>query len=308
MATLVDIHSHLFSRVFFETLSADSPFRKASSLSIDESIARTCRDVSIDEPSQRLTEHVARWLAELDEHGVNHLVTFASVPEEAEVVQEAVRLADGRMTGFAVVNPATDDSPARLAKLFDEMGMRGILLFPALHGYRVDDPSLAKFFEALEERGGIAVVHCGLLSIPLRDRFGLRRPQDITLANPLFLMPVANRHRRATFLIPHMGAGMFRETLMLGSQCENVMVDTSSSNGWVKTQATGLSLADALERVLAVFGPERVIFGTDSSVFPRGWRRDILLAQREAMGSIGTPAEHQELIFGGNAMRLLLCS
>lgn len=302
MSQLVDFHSHLFSRVFFETLAEASPLAGTT----DEKISAVCREAGITEPPARLTEHVAHWLAELDEHGIAHLVTFASVPEEADTVSEAVRLSNGRISGFAVMNPVADRADARLAHLFDQLGMRGVVLFPALHGYRVDDESLAPVFGELEARGGIAVVHCGMLSIPLRDKFQLRRPQDVKLADPLHLIPVANKHRRATFLVPHMGGGFFRETLMLGAQCENALVDTSSSNSWIKTQAAPLTLADALQRVLGVFGPERVLFGTDSSVFPRGWRRDVLVSQREALGSIDVAGGDRELIFGGNATRILL--
>jgi len=70
---------------------------------------------------------------------------------------------------------------------------------------------------------------------------------------------------------------------MAGAQCGNVYVDTSSSHSWLATEPNGLELADVFERALAVFGAERILFGTDSSLFPARWRRDLLLAQREAL-------------------------
>ena len=39
------------------------------------------------------------------------------------------------------------------------------------------------------------------------------------------------------------------------------------------------SLADVLRRAIEVLGPERILFGTDSSFFPRGWQRPIHEAQ-----------------------------
>ena len=84
-----------------------------------------------------------------------------------------------------------------------------------------------------------------------------------------------------------------------------LVVDTSSSNEWMRTEPVKLTLADVFERALGVFGTERILFGTDSSVFPRGWRRDILLAQREALGACGVREEEQAKIFGGNAARIL---
>ena len=35
-------------------------------------------------------------------------------------------------------------------------------------------------------------------------------------------------------IIPHFGAGLFREALMVADLCPNVLLDTSSSNGWIK--------------------------------------------------------------------------
>jgi len=107
------------------------------------------------------------------------------------------------------------------------------------------------------------------------------------------------------FVIPHFGAGFFRETLMAGSQCSNIYTDTSSTNSWMKTQAPQLTLRDVFERALGVFGPERILFGTDSNVFPAGWRADRRAEQRELLHALEVPAADQLKIFAGNAMRLL---
>lgn len=301
MGRLVDFHTHLFSRTFFESLA------RASSLpgTPEERLERVARDAELEVPSAAVPEHVARWIAELDAHGVVHAVTFASVPEEAPVVAEAVRGGGGRLTGMAVLDPRGPDAAGRCAKLLDELGMRGVVLFPALHGYRIDGAEARAVLAVLDERAAFAIVHCGLLSIPLRDRFGLPRPADLALANPLHLVAAADAHPRARFVVPHLGAGLFRETLMAGRACANVLVDTSSSNTWLRTQPVRITLADALERALDVFGPRRILFGTDSSVFPRGWRHDVLVAQREALGSLGLGDADRARVFGENAAELL---
>ena len=52
----------------------------------------------------------------------------------------------------------------------------------------------------------------------------------------LHVAAAADDHPQVSFVIPHFGAGFFRETLMAGRQAQNVCVDTSSSNGWLSTQ------------------------------------------------------------------------
>jgi uncharacterized protein len=106
-------------------------------------------------------------------------------------------------------------------------------------------------------------------------------------------------------VIPHFGAGFFRETLMAGAQCSNVYVDTSSSNSWIATQSPRLTLREVFAHALEVFGAERVLFGTDSNTFPSGWRIDRFEEQRAALSACGASSADQELIFAGNARALL---
>jgi uncharacterized protein len=301
MAFLADFHSHLFSRTLFEALGQASPLRGTPA----ERIERVTRSLGLALPSADDEEHLARWLDEMERHGVSHLVSFASAPEELAVVERLAPRAQGRISFFAFADPRRNGAAAELARLLEQGSVRGALFFPALHHYRIDGPEAAAMFEVLDAHGAPAVVHCGLLKIPLRERFGLPRQVDLGCANPLDLIGPAERFGRVVFVIPHIGAGFLRETLMAGAQCANIMVDTSSSHAWIATQPARLSLADVFERALSVFGPERILFGTDSSTFPRGWRRDLLLAQREALGACGVREEDRARILGMNAAQIL---
>jgi hypothetical protein len=82
-----------------------------------------------------------------------------------------------------------------------------------------------------------------------------------------------------------------------------VHLDTSSSNGWMKYHP-GLTLEAVFRQALAVAGSQRLVFGSDSSFFPRGWQKPVYDAQVAAMKSIGVNDEDRESIFGGNFDRL----
>ena len=69
---------------------------------------------------------------------------------------------------------------------------------------------------------------------------------------------------------------------MAADQCPNIHLDTSSSNGWIQYYP-GLTLDAVFRQALAVVGPSRLLFGTDSSFFPRGWQRAIFDAQLAAL-------------------------
>jgi predicted TIM-barrel fold metal-dependent hydrolase len=83
-----------------------------------------------------------------------------------------------------------------------------------------------------------------------------------------------------------------------------LLCHTSSSNSWMITQPQPLTLAEVFQKTRAVFGVERILFGTDSGVFPRGWRKDILEEQTQAMVQAGFSAAEMDMVLGGNAERL----
>jgi predicted TIM-barrel fold metal-dependent hydrolase len=127
---------------------------------------------------------------------------------------------------------------------------------------------------------------------------------DLRLGDPLAVAAVAVRHPGVPVIIPHFGAGLFREALMAADQAPNIVLDSSSSNGWIKFHH-GLTLRDVFARAVECVGPARILFGTDSSFFPRGWQQTILETQKGICVELGLDSAAQDAIFGGNFVRLL---
>lgn len=298
---IIDFHAHFFSRTFFETLAGQSPLPGTP----EERLAKVVAKTGIELPPEDVGQHLARWVEDLDRREVEHMATFASVPEEIPVVGEAAAQSNGRLSAFALVNPTVEGVPERVGGLLEGGVFKGVLVFPAMHHYHIGGPEARALLEVLNEHKATIYVHCGLLVVKLRDLLGLPRPQDLTYANPLSLVPAANAFPDVNFVIPHFGAGFFREALFAGSQCSNVYVDTSSSNSWRRTQFPCPSLREVFERTLDVLGPKRIVFGTDSNTFPTGWRNDRYEEQKAALQTCGVSSDDQELVFAGNARRLL---
>lgn len=299
--TIQDAHTHFFSRQFFETLAALSPRTEDSGSLLEEVSDAT----GVEIPSDDLEAHTDRWLEEMGLHGVERMVTFASLPTEAEAVAQAAQRSKGRLLPYTLVDPTTDKSLPFVERAFGELGFRGLLTFPAMHHFLPDDDCCHDVYAMAEASSAPVIVHCGILSVKLRDLLGLPRPYDLSFANPLSLVPAANRFPNVTFVVPHFGGGFLREVLMLGMQCENVYVDTSSSNDWMRSKPGGIELADVFADALNVYGSERILFGTDSSTFPRGYRADIRDNQLAALGAASASSEQVENIMGGNLARLL---
>lgn len=299
--TLIDFHTHFFSAKYFQTLAAQSPMEGDA----DAKLVRASRQAGFEIPAESVAEHTARWIAAMDANDVSHMCTFASVPEEVPLVCEAAALSKGRLSAFAIVNPRVEGATQRLRGLLAAGKVRGALVFPALHHWRWDGPEARALLEVMNEHRAILFAHCGLLVVKVRDLLGFPRTADLNFANPLALVPAANAYPNVHFVIPHFGAGFLHETLLLGAQCPNVHIDTSSSNSWRSTLIPKPALTEVFARALDVFGQERILFGTDSSTFPAGWRVDRHDEQHRALLDAGADAKSFELVFGGNAARLL---
>jgi predicted TIM-barrel fold metal-dependent hydrolase len=166
------------------------------------------------------------------------------------------------------------------------------------------DGRVYRLLEVTASHPGCAVfVHCGVLSIGARKKLGLDSRFDVRLGNPLDVQALATAYPNVPFIIPHFGAGFFREALMTLDVCANVYLDTSSSNGWIR-YISGLTLADVFRTALAVAGASRLLFGTDSSFFPRGWQKGVYEQQKQVIDTLGVSAADQALILGGNFARL----
>jgi hypothetical protein len=121
-------------------------------------------------------------------------------------------------------------------------------------------------------------------------------------SNPLDLHAIALRYPHVRFIIPHFGAGMFREALMLADLCPNVWLDTSSTNRWM--QYEGLELQTVFSRTLRLLGAGRLLFGTDSSFFPRGWHSGVYYEQIAVLAELAVSADQAWQILNRNLEEL----
>ena len=300
MMPLCDAHCHFFSSRFLELLTKGS-----TGFPAENRPAAVSQRLGWDDPGS--PEALAdRWVAELDRHGVARASLIASIPGDERSVTLAVARHPSRFVGFFMFNPAAPDAREALSIASDALrsrALRCIALFPAMHHYPVDDERVAAVFEAAEAHAAAVFVHCGVLTVGVRKKLGLPSPFDLRLGDPLAVARTAARFSRVPVIIPHFGAGLLRESLMAADHCPNIHLDTSSSNGWMRYHPR-LTLADVFRQALEVAGPDRLLFGTDSSFFPRGWQRTIYESQVAAVDAAGANDDARGKIFGGNFERL----
>lgn len=289
-----DAHVHFFSHAFYTGLARQKKLASAEDL---EPLLNWLI------PGSDPVELAQSWVAEMNRHNVRRASLIASTHGDEASVAAAVSAFPDRFFGYFMLDPTQADAVQRTERAAANPHLDAVCLFPAMHTYSVTDPRVVPILEIASDHRLVVFVHCGSISVGVRQKLGLPSQFNMQFSNPLDLHAVALHFPRIQFVIPHFGAGLFREALMLADLCPNVHLDTSSSNRWIAYE--GLELRTVFRRAVELLGMERLLFGTDSSFFPRGWNASIFEQQATALYELGFDEHQVEGIFGGNLERLL---
>ena len=290
-----DAHCHFFSASFFSRLGVQAGLPEAGADL--EVISR----LGWEHPGSD-AELARKWVWELDRNKVGRAALMSSLPGDEGAVAAAAELFPGRIVGTFMVD-ATQQGLDDLLRHQFASSMRMACLFPAMHHFRLDSDPVLGAFEVAASAGCAVFVHCGILSVGIRKKLGLPSPFDVRLGNPLDLQRAASAFPGVPIVIPHFGAGFWREALVLATLHQNVYLDTSSSNGWIRL-FPNLTLEQVFRTSLDVVGSGRLLFGTDSSFFPRGWQVPVHDAQRAIVDELGLSPDESAAIFSENFSQL----
>ncbi|MFQ6066246.1 MAG: amidohydrolase family protein [bacterium] len=236
---------------------------------------------------------VKKWLSEFNRYQIEKGVFLPFAPNLQEMI--ALPKVNDRFIGFTSVDPTQENADEILEEDL-QAGLKGVKLYPVNRFFHVNDPKAEKIYPVVEKYKVPVIIHFGLNIGP---------GSNLLYGNPLDLHPVALKHPEVSFIIAHFGCGFAREALFLAYQCNNIYYDTSSSNVWINYLPHKTTLKGIFQRFLDTAGSSRLIFGTDSNFFPRGYRYDIFLEQKRILDELGVAKEEQENIFGGNILKLL---
>jgi predicted TIM-barrel fold metal-dependent hydrolase len=292
---VVDAHSHFFTA---QTLKA----WKVRGRTLDgfESRTRKRTDMTSIELPDETWDVAKRWVDELDKYGIQAMGVMVGREAYNDFLDTKERF-PGRFMGYANINPADEDAVENVKKAGRD-GFYGIKLYPSswkdFHTY---DDICYPIYDEASRQGLLVFLHFGIT---------IGGQADLRHGNPLDIQLPSQDFPDLKFIIAHFGAGFFREVLLLQYQTDNVYMDSSGSNSWMRYMAYDLDIRKIFERAITAGGPEKVLFGTDSTFFPRGWRHNILKQQYEAVKSLSKGSspliskEDINKIFRENILRL----
>ena len=279
---IIDIHTHTFpDKIAAATLdklkhlSHTIPFTDGTAAGLAASMARAGVDRSVVMPvatSPRQVPHVNDASARMNELG-----------------------AQTGVLSFGCMHPDFDGWKEELARVRD-LGLKGIKLHPQYQDTDFDDPRYLRILDRCGELGLVVLTHAGLdIGMPGKDNCA-----------PEMVARVLDQVGPVKLVLAHMGGWRQWDRVEALLPGTGVYLDTSFSLGEITPLDDGhyrpgdLPLLDeaAFLRMVRRFGPDRILFGTDSP-----WDdQETALARLRAL-----PLEKSELdaILGGNARKLL---
>jgi len=249
-----------------------------------------------EEESPSDEEQAHRWAAEVDRYGLERVcfVTGGGNDHLAEIVA----MYPDKFIGFAHHQPFEDGAAAELERAVRDLGLQGYKVLAPTLDKPIADPAAHEVWEVCADYQIPVLIHFGILGAG----GGIAHHPNI---NPIVLHDVAKLFPDVTFIVPHLGCGYITDTLMLCWACPNVCVDTSGSNQWMRWVQGDVTLRNLLRKYLETIGPDRILFGTDSSWFPRGFALRYLQDQIRELRFMNVGHDVLEKIFADNAARLL---
>ena len=295
--SVCDGHTHFFTRSFYENLG------KAAGVGADA--AAVADRLDWEAPPEDAAEVGKRWVVEMEVHGVERMVGIHTLPGDLDDAARGIAASGGRIVGYATINPTAPEALARTQLAITEFGFRGIALFPAMFRFSMVSDAVYALLDLANKHALNVFVHCGVLKVGFRTKLGMASAFDPTFSNPLSLQRPAAEFGRVKFIVPHFGSGMFRELLMVADQCPNIYTDTSGIGGWARYLPGQMTPAQVLRQAVDLMSARRIIFGSDSTFFPRGWMRYMFDQQVRACVDAELTPEQVRWILGENLEGIL---
>jgi predicted TIM-barrel fold metal-dependent hydrolase len=264
---IIDAHAH-----FFTVNTLQNWLKRGRTIQSFAKRTSTRTDMTRIELPDENWDTAQKWVDELDSYGIETMGVMVGA-ESYDEFKETMRRFPGRFLGYANINPS-DKKAAKNVEQAAKDGFKGIKLYPSSwKDLKIYDEKCYPVFDACLKNNLLIFLHFGVT---------IGGQADLRNGNPIDIQVPSRDYPELNFIIAHFGAGWFREVLLLQYQADNIFMDSSGSNSWMNYLPYDLDIKTIFRKAIQAGGSNKVLFGTDSTFFPRGWRINILESQLNA--------------------------
>lgn len=247
-------------------------------------------------PFDDYKEAVKAWKKEIEIYDLEKICILTA--GDNETLANVVKMAPDKMVGFAHHSMDNPDAAQQLEHAITVLGLKGYKILAPVVEHSFNEDCYNEVWKVCNQYGLPVLIHFGILG----GAGGVVTAKNMS---PLAIGEVAKRFSNIKFIVPHFGCGYTNDLLQLCWACPNVYVDTSGNNLWTKWTMESYTLEQLFAKFYETIGAERIIFGTDSEWFPRGFAIRYFMDQYRACKNIGMREEDIKKIFRDNALKLL---
>jgi len=264
---VIDAHAH-----YFNVNTMQNWLKRGRTMETFASRTKTRTDMTSIELPDENWDTAQKWVDELDKYGIERMGVMVG-PEAYDEFNETMKRFPDRFIGYANIYPAEPDAADKVKQAARD-GFKGIKLYPSSwKDLKVYDEPCYPVYDACKNNDMLVFLHFGIT---------IGGQADLRNGNPIDIQVPSRDYPELNFVIAHFGAGWFREVLLMQYQTDNVYMDSSGSNSWMKYLPYDLDLKMIFRKAIQAGGSHKILFGTDSTFFPRGWRFNVLEAQVKA--------------------------
>lgn len=239
---------------------------------------------------------VDQFIKLLDKEGIDRAVVYSitsilakdCMDGNREVAETTVAHAS-RIIPFAVINPGFPGWERDFTTCFNDMGFKGLRLFPTYHDYDLTDKCFSEII-ALAGEKNIPVALAVRVEDERQHHWLMKVPQlDIDSA-----VKAISKFPKATFILSGAKFPELCDVKKSLSQCDNWYFDIARMQGRHSSRGSVEVLVKAVEE----FGAEKILYGSNA---PFQYVQSSLLKVQNASISDGD----KKMILSGNALGML---
>ena len=230
-----------------------------------------------------MDDNPAMFLRIMDAAGVDmacvNCIFFGDASRGNDLVANFVAQHPDRFVGAAFVTPHyPEEIVGELGRVFDELGMRFLKLYPDYFERPIDDPGYIPVFEWANDRGIVIMSHSSYVG------------EGDTLTAPRRFVGLAQRFSNINWVLAHSGNSLRGQIQAIDAAkaCPNIYLETASSYGDYGT----------IESLVEGAGDDRGLYGSDMPLMDARYQISRIL-------SADISDESKRKVLGLNAIRLL---
>jgi predicted TIM-barrel fold metal-dependent hydrolase len=178
------------------------------------------------------------------------------IEEQNKILFNVAKKYPDKIIPFAHIDPRRPGTIAFVKKCIEEWGAKGLKLHPSA-GFNPEDTETLNLIEAIADYRIPVITHTGPSVVPTSSRY----------CDPIYLDKMLLRFPEVNVIAAHMASGYRQQLCAFAWYRPNLYTEISMSQFIVRKDGYP-AFARAIREAVNAFGPDRVLFGTDS---PFSW-------------------------------------